>query len=427
MQKIHAEHAEIPFATIFVAGNNETSAEAEENMPTTDIQARIAHSPIVTAFAGLLALAVAMGIGRFAFTPVLPMMLEDVGLSIAQGGLLASANYAGYLIGAISATLIRIRPAIAIRAGLVIIAITTLAMGLHFPFAGWLVMRLLAGIASAWVLISISTWSLETLAKYQRPVLSSVVFAGVGVGIAIAGLTCIALSNRGATSSQAWVTLGLLSAAATAFIWPLFYRQDESPGNNQTDIPTKHRWNAESIRLVVCYGIFGFGYIIPATFLPVMAKHALRDPALFGWSWPVFGLAAAISTLAVAPLSRYVSSRHLWIAGHVILALGVALPAVRSNPATVFVAALFVGGTFMVITLGAMQEAKRVAGRDATVLIAAMTSSFAAGQIAGPLSITYGLGRDGGFSTALLIAAALLLVGAFALSGRSASSQPAAG
>src|SRR4051812_22848249 len=124
------------------------------------------RQPFLIACAGLLALAVAMGIGRFAFTPVLPMMLDDAGLSIAQGGLLASANYAGYLIGAVSATMIRVRAGTAIRGGLALIAVTTLAMGLRLPFEGRLAMRLIAGIASAWVLISISAWSLDTLARF---------------------------------------------------------------------------------------------------------------------------------------------------------------------------------------------------------------------------------------------------------------------
>ena len=61
-------------------------------------------SRIPLPLAGLLALAVAMGIGRFAFTPVLPMMQADLGLSLAQGSWLASANYLGYLLGALLVT-----------------------------------------------------------------------------------------------------------------------------------------------------------------------------------------------------------------------------------------------------------------------------------------------------------------------------------
>src|SRR5882672_1302106 len=112
------------------------------------------------AFAGLAALAVAMGIGRFAFTPILPMMQDDAGVSIAGGGWLASANYAGYLAGALSAIRLRLSLVAAIRTGLLAISLATLAMGLHHGFAYWLVLRALAGVGSAWVLVFVSAWAL---------------------------------------------------------------------------------------------------------------------------------------------------------------------------------------------------------------------------------------------------------------------------
>jgi predicted MFS family arabinose efflux permease len=381
----------------------------------------LSDSPLLSAFAGLLTLAVAMGIGRFAFTPILPMMLEDAGLTIAQGGLLASANYAGYLIGAVSAIAIRVRSETAIRGGLVGIAITTLAMAWRgAPFEAWFAMRLLAGIASAWVLISISAWSLQTLARYRRPILGSIVFSGVGTGIALAGLSCILLLRQQAGSHHAWLALGLLSTAVGMLVWPVFRPYSGPSDGADSGATTRYCWDAESLRLVLCYGIFGFGYIIPATFLPVMAKQALQDPALFGWSWPVFGLAAALSTLSVAALNRHLSSRRIWFVCHFIMATGVALPALQSSIATVFLAALLVGGTFMVITLVAMQEAKRVAGSHAPILIAAMTAAFAAGQIAGPLSISYLFGRDGSFTLALLVGAMSMAASAFLLLGKTA-------
>src|SRR6188474_2811525 len=101
----------------------------------------------IVAAAGLAALAVAMGIGRFAFTPILPMMQVDAGLSVAAGGWLASANYLGYLVGALSATRVRLAVPVAIRAALLAIALTTLAMGVTEHFALWVVLRTLSGVA----------------------------------------------------------------------------------------------------------------------------------------------------------------------------------------------------------------------------------------------------------------------------------------
>jgi len=378
-------------------------------------QPGITASPVAKALAGLIALAVAMGIGRFAFTPVLPMMLQDASVSLVSGGWLASANYLGYLVGALSAMAVRVRPERAIRFGLAAIGIMTLAMGLPLPFFAWLLLRFLAGIASAWVLISVSAWCLESLAAYRQPWLNSLVFAGVGVGIAVAGLLCLTLLHVAASAAQAWVGLGMLAAAATGLAWPFFGVQPHAAGSSKSAAGGRFRWSADALRLVACYGVFGFGYIIPATFLPVMAKNALQGSSLFGWSWPLFGLAAALSTLAVPALVKRIGNRRLWMICHVVMAFGIVLPVLWPNLLTIVCAALGVGGTFMVITLAALQEAKRIAGPHATSLIAAMTSAFATGQIVGPLTV-----GDGGFSPALMTAAAALLVSALTLRAKEA-------
>jgi MFS family permease len=381
----------------------------------TDAPAR--RSAVSVALAGLVALAVAMGIGRFAFTPILPMMQEDAGLSIAMGGWLASANYLGYLAGALSVIWWRIGATTGIRVGLAAIGLTTLAMGLEHQVGVWLVLRALAGVASAWVLIYVSAWSLERLASMGRPELGSTVYAGVGTGIALAGVVCLVLMYAGTSSARAWIVMGVLAIGLSLAIWTVFRARAaasaiaaERPGAGAMV------WDRESLRLVLCYGAFGFGYIIPATFLPVMAKQIVRDPAVFGWSWPIFGAAAMGSTLGTTMLRGLITDRRLWIVSHLVMALGVTLPVVWSGIASIMIAALLVGGTFVVITMIGMQEARSFAGARATPLMAAMTSAFALGQIAGPVSVSLVVAAGGSMSMALAIACVVLLVSAYALS-----------
>src|SRR6266853_5163324 len=246
----------------------------------------------VSALVGLAALAVAMGIGRFAFTPILPMMQEDYGLSVSEGGWIATANYMGYFVGGLSAIGMRIRPTVAIRAGLLVIGLATLAMGLEHQFMHWVVLRAIAGIASAWVLVFVSAWALERLALLGRSRLSGTVYAGVGTGIVIAGGACLVVMSVHARSADAWLSLGAVSIALTAVIWPLLKR---SASRDPVPAPTAAViWSPEYRRLALCYGAFGFGYVIPATFLPAMAKEIIPDPQLFGWAWPVFGAAAVV-------------------------------------------------------------------------------------------------------------------------------------
>lgn len=365
------------------------------------------HPVFFKALAGLGALAVAMGIGRFAFTPVLPMMIADAGLDIRSGGLLASSNYLGYLLGALSATFFRLPVTKAIRLGLLCTGLLTIAMAAEFPFSVWAVLRFLAGVCSAWVLISVSSWNIDNLQDAQRPWLGNLVFVGVGSGVTGAGLLCLALVHWHAHSSVAWLVLGLLALSITALAW----RQFEVPAKPENSaskaaVPHTFRWNAEAVRMVICYGAYGFGYILPATFLPVMAKAALNGSPVFGWSWVVFGLAAIASVWLAAPAVRWLGARKSWVMYHWVMGFGVALPAIHANLLTILIAALCVGGTFIVVTVVAVQDAKQLTKGDATQLIAAMTSAFALGQVIGPFTVR---GGANSFEWPLLLAAAILI------------------
>lgn len=362
------------------------------------------------ALAGMAALAVAMGIGRFAFTPILPMMQDDAGLSVVAGGYLASANYLGYLIGSLVATRLQVRDETAVLGSMLLIGAATLAMGFVEHYPSWLVLRLAAGIANAWIAIFAFSWCLDRLAGLQQPVLNSLIFTGVGAGTMVAGLVCIVLMRMEATSAQAWLTFGVLALAITAAVWTTY-----AGGGAAHHAAPRARgmpWSREAVLLVFCFGASGFGYIIPATFLPAMARAIIHDPAVFGWAWPVFGFAAMTSTLFAAALLRGFAPRRVWMVCHLVMAFGVVIPVFSAGMAAIVTAALCVGGTFMVITMLSIQEARAVAGAQVVQLTAAMTGAFALGQILGPVVASVLLDAGLGFAGGLLAAGAVLAVSA---------------
>jgi predicted MFS family arabinose efflux permease len=366
------------------------------------------------ALAGMTALALAMGVGRFAFTPILPMMQQDLGLSIREGGWLASANYLGYLLGALSAVWIRLPPALVVRAALVTIAATTAAMAASSDMAGWLALRAVAGVMSAWVLVFCSAHVLRSLAAMGRAGLGGVVFGGVGLGVALSGALCLGLLVASASWRDAWLLLGAATAVALIPIW----RRLGAAAVEREPLPPRGAGSSparEGSRLLFAYGCFGLGYILPATFLPAMARVWVPEPALFGLAWPVFGTAALLSTLVAARLAATVSYRRLWLRAQLVLAVGVAVPALHGSLAAVLLSALSVGGTFTVITLAGIQEARRAHPDDPERLIAGLTASFALGQVAGPLLVSVLASYRFGVQSALLLAALVLLAGALVL------------
>jgi len=364
--------------------------------------------------AGLLVLAIAMGIGRFAFTPMLPLMIRAGSADVADGGWLAAANYAGYLLGALTAARLPLSPQRTGMVSLVAIVLSTAAMGWVDSLSAWLLLRTVAGVASAWALVSTSVWCLSWLARLGRPGGAGVVYAGVGAGIALAGLYCWRAGAAGISPDRLWLHLGLLALAGAIGVAMLMPRASEpavvAPGSNLKVRAGSQQWD-----LVICYGVLGFGYILPATFLPVLARAVVDDPSVFGAAWPVFGTAAALSTLFAGVLLSDFSRRQVLAGSHVLMALGCVLPVLHLSAGTVLAAALLVGGTFMVATMAGMQAARAGAVGDPSRALGRMTASFAIGQMGGPLLSSALSGKSesfGGLFIALALGAGALIASA---------------
>jgi predicted MFS family arabinose efflux permease len=364
------------------------------------------------ALLAMAALASAMGVGRFAFTPLMPLMQVHGTLSFEQGAWLAGANYCGYLVGALACIARPPEPQRAARAAMVAVAVLTLAMGMTARVELWLVLRFAAGVASAYVLVSVSAWALPALGRLGHSDWAGWVFAGVGIGIAAVGAVGLAAGMARIEPAPLWVVLGAASAVVSALSWSPMRRR----GIRVSAVAQSHvRFRASEWRLILCYGIFGFGYIIPATFLPAMAREMVDDPAVFGWAWPVFGAVAAVSTILASRTLRYWSPRRLWIPALLIMTVGVLAPVFVRNVGSLLLAAVCVGGTFVVITMVGMLEARRYAGQ-AGKLMAAMTAAFATGQLLGPLAV--GMLASQGIQSLTgpsLLAASGLLVSAWML------------
>lgn len=370
---------------------------------------------------GFLALVVAMGIGRFAFTPLLPLMQAAGQIDLAHGAWLASANYLGYFAGAWSVARLPLAPQVLVRGGVVLVAALTAAMAATGQLGAWLLLRFAAGVLSAWVLVGVSAWCLPQLAAAGRSGLGGVVYAGVGTGIALAGLGSLAGAAQPGAATALWWQLGLGAAVLGGVVWWLVPAGRRSAGAQASS--TQAAAVAGERALVLCYGCFGFGYILPATFLPALARTVFEDAALFGWAWPVFGTAAAASTWLAGRWFSAMPRTVLWRRSQYFMALGTALPGAWPCAATVLISALLVGGTFMVATMAGLQEARARAGTQATRLLGRMTAAFALGQIAGPvcsalLALGFG-GRSGadlgGIRTALLLAGIVLAASAWRL------------
>jgi MFS family permease len=351
--------------------------------------ARAGRAAGAVCLAMLAALAVAMGVGRFAFTPLFPLMVRDGLLDARTGALLAGANYLGYLLGALAAARVPLRPAALLALGLLGTVLITAAVGWTASLPLWVLLRFLAGVMSAWSLVAVSSWGLGWLAALGRANLAGLAFTGVGLGIAGAGLFCLVAGAHGMPAHAMWVDLAGLALLAALVPLAVSRRLPAPPGlpapAHVSSPAAVYDAPAGTAGLIVCYTLFGFGYILPATYLPALARQLADDPQVFGLAWPLFGSAAAVSTVLAAWRLGRANRLAVWSAGHLVMALGVLLPAVWTSLAGVTATALLVGGTFMVITLVGMQEVRARAEGQATQALGRMTAGFAFGQLVGPL------------------------------------------
>ncbi|MGF6968336.1 MFS family permease [Paraburkholderia sp. WC7.3g] len=401
------------------------------------------HAARRAALACMVTLAVALGIGRFAFTPLLPLMLHSASLGqpqldIQHGGWLASFNYAGYFAGALTCAALRVKPSRMVRVGLVATVLLTLAMGVTGQFWVWALVRFVAGAVSAWTFVFASQWGLRRLAELGAHAWSGVIYTGPGVGIVGTGLLVSVAGGYGAVIG--WIGFAAIGAVLSVLVWPVFgdaprakaaAPADESsavpkpaigprasakqpPGTAGVQAgPAVHR--ADAFWLVLLYGIPGFGYIITATFLPVIARHALPGSAWPDLFWPMLGAALIVGALFAARLPVHWDNRVLLAGSYVLQALGIALGIVWPTAAGFSLGSILIGLPFTAITLFAMREARRLRGDDAAGLMGYATAAYGIGQIAGPLVAAPIAAHTGSFSLALCLAAGALLAGAAGL------------
>ena len=387
------------------------------------------------------ALAVAMGIGRFAFTPILPLMIQEGTVHLAQTAWLSSSNYIGYLVGALSLLKSK-RHSLFVVLGLTLVTLTTWLASLG-SFGWLLVLRFLAGVASAWVLVSISAFAINWL-KSRQVTSGGLIYTGVGIGITLTGLICsyfifqpvtvnIAVqSSLSSLSSRLWQYLGVIALLATLLVTFLLAKINsqfastaaasiafaktnptEASHTNPTSSSILPPAKLKLANVLTAYGLFGFGYILPATFLPQIAKQWLSGQSYL-LIWPFFGLAAALSVVLSQGLQRRYNNFSLlgvWRVSQIIMAVGTLLPALWQSLAGLMLSALMVGGTFMVVTMAGLQvAASQVTHYPKYNLSALMTASFAFGQLIGPLTALVATGKN--IWLALLpVSAIVLLIG----------------
>ncbi|MFJ8329851.1 YbfB/YjiJ family MFS transporter [Streptomyces sp. NPDC094437] len=348
-----------------------------------------------------------MGVGRFVYTAILPLMHDQAGLSAAAGARLATANYVGYLVGALAGIFAPalVRSRLVLRGSLLVLTATLAAMPLTDGTAAWLALRLLAGVTSALVFVVAVNSLLHRLREHPAHV-TGWAFGGVGAGIALSGLLVLALRSV-ADWRVAWWAAAALTALLARAAWNL--RPESAPETPPADRaqagPGTLRWFGA---LFVCYTLEGVGYIVAGTFL--VAAVGQGSPGWVGTgAWVLVGLAAVPSAALWSWCGRRWARPDLLLAALLVQAVGIALPALVGGTAAALVSAVLFGGTFIGISTLTLATGAHLRFPRSVALL---TAGYGVGQILGPLAVAPLL--HDGYRGALLPASAVVLAAASA-------------
>jgi MFS family permease len=350
------------------------------------------------------AMAAGMGVGRFVYTPILPLMTAGAGLSPQWGAAIATANYAGYLAGAIAGvaapSLLRSRAVY--RSSLIVVVATLALMPLMTGDARWTVLRFVAGFASA-LIFMVAASALLTGLRAHGGHLVGHGFGGVGAGIAASGVLVL-LFHHG-TWQDSWWLAAVLGAALTAAAWPLLPATADHDATDRGDAPGGRRWFTS---LLLAYTLEGVGYIIAGTFL-VAAIDQTASTTLGSSAWVLVGLAAMPSAALWAGLSRIWSRPTLLAVALAVQAIGIALPALVGGTTAALASAVLFGATFLGIATMALATGAHLRTPRA---VAILTTGYSIGQIAGPVLVTPVLHHS--YQPALLAGATIVAAAAVA-------------
>ena len=361
------------------------------------------------ALSGFVVLIVAMGIGRFAFTPQVPLMIRDGQLTLTSAGLVAAMNYLGYLFGAWDAMRAHRHVESRLYAGVFgAVALTFLSALADNAIAHGL-LRLVIGMMSGWAMVLTAAWITDQLAHAGKPGLNAAVFAGPGAGIALSGLLAIGIQSKALSAAAGWQVYGVLALVLIALIARWLPRPGQL--HRSGDKPQPLTLTPDIKRLVWSYSLAGFGYILPATFLSQMAAQRFPGSVFAQFVWPVFG-AAAVLGIALSITLRHVGRSHqrlavvLWLQGAGVIAAGL-LPGM----AGLVSGALLVGGGFLCAVQLSLVCGRELAPTHARYMAGLLTTGYAIGQLVGPMTSALSTWLTHQLEPALGLAGVALFIG----------------
>lgn len=363
--------------------------------------------------AGVISLVLMLGIARFSYTPLLPLMQQQAGLGVAEGGWLAAINYMGYLSGAVIASLISdiVLKDRLYRLGLVLALLTTVGMALTDSLWLWAAMRFVAGLSSAAGILLGSGLVLHWLIRHDHRSELGIHFGGIGLGIAFCA-AAVEWMHPAFDWREQWVLLTVAGALMAIPAWAWLPRPEVRTATNNGAPMVDRPPSPTFLRLfMAAYFCAGVGYVVSATFIVAIVEQLPGLQGKGSWTFMVLGLAAAPACIFWDLIARRIGDINAMIAAFVLQIVGILLPLISSNLAMTLLGAVLFGGTFIGIVSLVLTMAGRFYPTRPAKMMGKMTISYGVAQIIAP-AVTGLLAEGGGsYDQGLYLAAIMMILG----------------
>ena len=359
---------------------------------------------------GIAALTIAVGIGRFSYTPILPYMISELNLTTTEAGLIASSNYLGYLLG----SLIPIFPQFPknIRSifiySIFISIISLFSMGLTNNFEVFLFIRFIHGVFSAFVLILGTSLIVSHVQKKGKLFLGTAHFSGVGLGMALSAIVVSYLGFLNFTWDELWFSIGILAIILSFQIVKFTPIQKAEVKYN---LKSKNKINLGFSLITISYGLYGFGYVAFGTFISTMSRLTPGLEKTEPYVWFVVGVTGIPSVFFWNWFGSKIGNDIGLFLANLILGLGVLFSVLINNEFGIFISCILFGLSFVPITSMCLLEGQKRFSGSFIVSTAILTFSFSIGQMIGPY--LSGLLTDyyGSFFFSMIISGIVLIFG----------------
>lgn len=366
--------------------------------------------------AGIITVIIGLGVARFAFTSLLPPMLEGF-LTVKFAGILAALNFAGYLSGSVFSMFMKDinQKVILFRIGIVLCVASTVILGTTTNETIWIIGRVIAGFGAALAFVVGSAIVMTKLNFENKTKAMGIHFSGIGFSILTTDLIARAVLKSGYSWENAWLVLTIFAAIASIYVVYILSFDKEVKTNSIKHKFDKSLFSPFVLLVIVAYFTEGVGFVVQATFLPDIINNLEGLKGYGSLTWTLVGLAGIPSCIIWMTLASKYGSVNIIIIALLVQMIGILIPTFTNDVYMNLLSGVLYGGTFVGLVGMFMNLGGKLAGSNPVVLMGAVTTSYGLGQVVAPLYSVYFIQKYGNYDYALYLTAFIVFLGVLLL------------